>query len=95
MVDGPAAKPKLLLVDDDRLILFTLAEALGAMGFDVISASTGEAALKLARESNPELACWLVTCANRRGCRLFFSPPTATTKKASGWQANTARLAIS
>jgi two-component system, response regulator PdtaR len=56
MVDAPSPRATLLLVDDDRLILFTLAEALRAMGFDVLSASSGEAALKLAREANPDLA---------------------------------------
>ena len=41
MLEAPSPTSTLLLVDDDRLILFTLGEALRAMGFDVLSVSSG------------------------------------------------------
>lgn len=53
MLEAPSPTSTLLLVDDDRLILFTLGEALRAMGFDVLSVSSGEATLELAREPPP------------------------------------------
>ena len=56
MADTHRTNATLLLIDDDRLILMTLADALRAEGFDVLEASSGEAALQLAREAHPDLA---------------------------------------
>jgi response regulator NasT len=47
---------RLLLVDDDRLILATLGEGLRHCGYEVILASSGEQALALAESQTPQLA---------------------------------------
>lgn len=47
---------RILLADDDRLILMTLAEGLTEAGFSVLTASNGEQALELCRTERPDLA---------------------------------------
>lgn len=50
------AKGKILVVDDDRLVLATLAHGLSKAGYEVIDADNGDDAILLAREHRPELA---------------------------------------
>ena len=52
------AHPKgtILVVDDDRLVLATLAHGLTQAGYDVIDADNGDDAILLAREHRPDLA---------------------------------------
>jgi response regulator NasT len=47
---------RLLLVDDDRLVLATLGEGLRHYGYEVVLASSGEQALALAETENLDLA---------------------------------------
>ena len=47
---------KILVVDDDRLVLATLAHGLTQAGYDVIDADNGDDAILLAREHHPDLA---------------------------------------
>ncbi|MDQ6684787.1 MAG: response regulator [Pseudomonadota bacterium] len=49
-------KTKLLVVDDNRLVLATLTEGLSRVGYDVIDADNGDDAILLAREHRPDLA---------------------------------------
>ncbi len=49
-------KGKILVVDDDRLVLATLTYGLAQAGFEVIDADNGDDAILLAREHRPELA---------------------------------------
>jgi len=49
-------KGKILVVDDDRLVLATLAHGLSQAGYDVIDADNGDDAILLAREHKPDLA---------------------------------------
>jgi two-component system, response regulator PdtaR len=49
-------KGKILVVDDDRLVLATLVHGLVQAGYDVIDADNGDDAILLAREHKPELA---------------------------------------
>ena len=49
-------KGTILVVDDDRLVLATLAHGLAQAGYDVIDADNGDDAILLAREHRPELA---------------------------------------
>src|SRR5512146_2222017 len=51
-----ADKGKILVVDDDRLVLATLAHGLAQAGYDVLDADNGDDAILLAREHRPELA---------------------------------------
>jgi len=50
------AKGKILVVDDDRLVLATVAHGLSQAGYEVIDADNGDDAILLAREHRPELA---------------------------------------
>jgi response regulator NasT len=50
------ARRRLLVVDDDRLVLATLVHGLVHAGFDVIDADNGDDAILLAREHRPEMA---------------------------------------
>lgn len=47
---------RILIADDDRLVLLTLADGLREAGFEVIEASDGLQALALCREEAPALA---------------------------------------
>ena len=47
---------RLLVADDDRVVLFTLAEGLREAGFDVIEARDGRQALSLCLAEKPDLA---------------------------------------
>jgi len=49
-------KAKILLVDDDRLILSTLATGLRACEYEVFEAASGKEALRLAEQEKPDLA---------------------------------------
>jgi DNA-binding response OmpR family regulator len=49
-------KSTILVVDDDRLVLATLAAGLSQAGYDVIDADNGDDAILLAREHHPALA---------------------------------------
>ena len=52
----PNRKGTILVVDDDRLVLATLAHGLAQAGYDVIDADNGDDAILLAREHRPDLA---------------------------------------
>ena len=50
------AKGKILVVDDDRLVLATVTHGLAQAGYQVIDADNGDDAILLARKHRPELA---------------------------------------
>ena len=50
------SKGKILVVDDDRLVLATLSYGLAQAGYEVIDADNGDDAILLAHEHRPELA---------------------------------------
>ncbi|MBS1162078.1 MAG: response regulator receiver [Proteobacteria bacterium] len=47
---------KILIADDDRLVLFTLAEGLREAGFEVVEANDGSQAIALCESESPDLA---------------------------------------
>jgi response regulator NasT len=49
-------KGKILVVDDDRLVLATLVHGLTQAGYEVVDADNGDDAILLAREHRPDLA---------------------------------------
>lgn len=51
-----AAKGKILVVDDDRLVLATVTHGLAKAGYEIIDADNGDDAILLAREHRPDLA---------------------------------------
>jgi response regulator NasT len=53
---GVTHKGKILVVDDDRLVLATLTHGLLQAGYDVIDTDNGDDAILLAREHRPDLA---------------------------------------
>jgi two-component system, response regulator PdtaR len=56
-MNPPASgKGRILVVDDDRLVLATVVHGLAQAGYDVIDADNGDDAILLAREHRPQLA---------------------------------------
>jgi len=53
---GSASKGRILVVDDDRLVLATVTHGLAQAGYEVIDADNGDDAILLAREHRPALA---------------------------------------
>lgn len=51
-----SAKGRLLVVDDDRLVLATVTHGLQKAGYEVFDADNGDEAILLARQHRPELA---------------------------------------
>ena len=51
-----ASKGKILVVDDNRLVLATLTDGLIRAGYDVVDADNGDDAILLARQHRPDLA---------------------------------------
>jgi two-component system, response regulator PdtaR len=51
-----SAKGKILVVDDDRLVLATLTHGLSQAGYEIIDADNGDDAILLARQHRPDLA---------------------------------------
>ena len=50
------SKGKILVVDDDRLVLAMVTHGLAQAGYDVVDADNGDDAILLAREHRPDLA---------------------------------------
>ncbi len=50
------SKGRILVLDDDRLVLATVVHGLAQAGYEVIDADNGDDAILLAREHKPELA---------------------------------------
>ena len=49
-------KGRILVVDDDRLVLATLTHGLAQAGYEIVDADNGDDAILLAREHKPDLA---------------------------------------
>jgi response regulator NasT len=56
MAQAGACKGRILVVDDDRLVLATVTHGLSQAGYEVIDADNGDDAILLAREHRPALA---------------------------------------
>jgi response regulator NasT len=70
MIDAsaPAAtKGRILVVDDDRLVLATVVQGLLDAGYEVFDADNGDDALLLAREHRPQLALLDIRMAGMSG----------------------------
>lgn len=62
-----AAKGKILVVDDDRLVLATVSHGLSEAGYEVIDADNGDDAILLARQHRPELALLDIRMEGKNG----------------------------
>lgn len=74
MVTAAPAKSKVLVVEDEESLLFTLAHNLKREGYTVLTASRGDDGLKLAREHHPDLILLDVMLPGLDGiqvCRLL------------------------
>ena len=60
-------KTKILIIDDDRLIRWSLRQKLGAWSHDVIEEETGEAGLRRAHEETPDLVLLDMKLPDGRG----------------------------
>lgn len=76
-----SASKKILIIDDERMLHAMLKPILGAHGFDVASAMTGEEGLALAASERPDLILLDVMMPRMKGrevcARLKADPQTA------------------
>lgn len=66
-------KTRVLVVDDDRLVLATLAKGLRQWGYEVAEASSGETGLKFALETNPDVVLLDVNMPRMSGLEVAKS----------------------
>jgi two-component system, response regulator PdtaR len=64
------ARPRLLVVDDDRVVLSTMVSGLSRAGFDVVVATNGDEATRVAVDARPVLAIVDVEMAGHRGLEV-------------------------
>ncbi|MBL0140988.1 MAG: response regulator transcription factor [Betaproteobacteria bacterium] len=67
------AMPRLLVVDDDRFVLNTLVAGLSRAGFDVVVATNGDEAVRVAIDVRPALAILDVAMAGHNGLAVAES----------------------
>jgi len=66
--DGPKGpKGRILVVDDDRLVLATLVQGLSDAGYEVIDADNGDEAILFARQHRPQLALLDIRMVGKTG----------------------------
>ena len=56
IIDSMGSKGKILVVDDDRLVLAMVVHGLSQAGYEVIDADNGDEAILMARQQRPDLA---------------------------------------
>jgi DNA-binding response OmpR family regulator len=61
------ARPRLLVVDDDRVVLAMLVAGLSRAGFDVVVATNGDEAMRMAVDAAPALAVLDVEMGGKSG----------------------------
>jgi len=66
----PAAKRRILIVDDDPHLLQFLTEVIGHAGYDTVSAASGEEALQLVGKGEPDMALLDITMPGMSGLEL-------------------------
>lgn len=66
-MEGPGPRGRLLLVDDDRLVLATLVRGLAVAGFEVAVAADVDAALALLGDEPPDLVILDIALPGRSG----------------------------
>ena len=67
---APAAKRRILIVDDDPLLLTFLTEVIGHAGYETVTASSGEQALQVVAQGEPDLALLDITMPGMSGLEL-------------------------
>lgn len=64
-------KKKILLVEDDAVLLKAVSEALGQDGFEVLTAIDGETGIKSIEESNPDLVILDIILPKKNGYEIM------------------------
>ncbi|MDH5263550.1 MAG: response regulator [Betaproteobacteria bacterium] len=64
------ARPRLLIVDDDRVVLSTMLAGLSRAGFDVVVATNGDEATRVAVDARPALAIIDVDMEGHKGLEV-------------------------
>jgi len=70
MTPVPAAKRRILIVDDDPHLLQFLTEVIGHAGYDTVTASSGEEALQVIAKGEPDMALLDITMPGMSGLDL-------------------------
>lgn len=70
MSAAPAAKRRILIVDDDPLLLTFLTEVIGHAGYETVTALSGEEALSVVAAGEPDLALLDITMPGMSGLAL-------------------------
>jgi CheY-like chemotaxis protein len=70
MSAAPAVKRRILIVDDDPLVLTFLTEVIANAGYDTVTAASGEEALKVVAGGEPDLALLDITMPGMSGLEL-------------------------
>lgn len=76
---APAAKRRILIVDDDPQLLEFLTEVIGHAGHDTVTALSGEQALKVIEGGEPDLALLDITMPGMSGLELAAALKACTT----------------
>jgi response regulator NasT len=77
-LETPEHRPRVLVVDDDQVILYTIADALRRAGYEAIEVASAEEALKLIREKQPDIAVLDVSMPGMSGIDLAQKLRTET-----------------
>ncbi len=70
MNSTPAAKRRILIVDDDPHLLQFLTEVIGHAGYDTVTAASGEQALQVVAKGEPDMALLDITMPGLSGLEL-------------------------
>jgi CheY-like chemotaxis protein len=70
MSAAPAAKRRILIVDDDPLLLTFLTEVISHAGYQTVTASSAEEALQVVAAGEPDLALLDITMPGMSGLEL-------------------------
>ncbi|NHZ42361.1 ANTAR domain-containing response regulator [Massilia aquatica] len=76
---APVVKRRILIVDDDPLLLQFLNEVIGHAGYDTVTASSGEEALQQIAAGEPDMALLDITMPGMSGLELAHHLKTHTT----------------
>lgn len=79
MTPVPAAKRRILIVDDDPHLLQFLTEVIGHAGYDTVTASSGEEALQVVAKGEPDMALLDITMPGMSGLDLAGRLKASTT----------------
>ena len=77
-MSGNGANPRILVVDDDQIIVWIVQRALAKRGYEIVTASTGEQGLERAKQLPPDVVVLDIMLPGMDGyamCRMLKSDP--------------------